>query len=213
MKKAEFLTELEDRLSAIPEKEKAEAIAYYSDMIDEYMAGGRTEESALSGLARVDYIADQILADPTLPAKKRNVHSQRESMYTKRNHLPLRRLRVWEILLVILFSPVILALVCVAFALILSFFLLCFALTVAVYALDFALAALSIAALLCAPIPSLLHTSLPGILMLLGISLLCGGLSLLLWRGANRLAIHLMRLCKYIFYRTVAKIREGRPAI
>ena len=134
-------------------------------------------------------------------------------MYTKRNHPPLRRLRVWEILLVILFSPVILALICVAFALILSFFLLCFALTVAVYALDFALAALSIAALLCAPIPSLLHTSIPGILMLLGISLLCGGLALLLWRGANRLAIYLLRLCKYVFYRTVAKIREGRPAI
>ena len=210
MNKTEFLTRLEERLEELPSETRLEAISYYERIIDEYTSAGGTEESAVSRLAYVDYIADEILEDPTLPVRKQDIHSRRTSMYHRPNRRRRHRLRWWELLLLILTFPLWALLALAACVLVLSFFAFCLLLTVAVYALDFGLAVLAVAALLISPIPALLRTSLSGLLLLLGIAFICGGLSILLFRAANRLAIRIMRLCKYLIYRTIAKIREGR---
>lgn len=210
MNKAEFLTKLEVRLEALHADDRIAAISYYEKMIDEYTASGCTEESAVSKLAYVDYIADEILEDPTLPRRKENVHNRRQSMYAEPQRKPLRKLRWWEILLLILTFPAWSVILVAGGVLFLSFFVLCLLAIVAVYAIDFALAAVAIAALLASPIPALFRTSLAGILLLLGIAFICGGLSLLLFRGANRFAIRLLRFCKYLIYRSIAKFRERR---
>ncbi len=210
MNKTEFLTQLELRLASISEDDRDAALLYYGEIIDEYMEGGYTEESAVSRLSHIDSITKEILADPSLPGRKRNIHNQRESMHAKPVRIPLRKLVAWEIFLLILTFPIWGTLLLAACILALSFFLLCILLVVAVYAIDFLLAAIAIAACLCAPIPALLQTSLPAILLLLGIAFICAGLSILMFRGANRLTIYLLRLCKYLFYRGIAKFRERR---
>jgi len=208
--KTEFLAQLEQGLAGIPDEYRADAISYYGEIIDDYTASGYSESSALLHLPHVDDVVEQILADPALASRRKNVHSRRESLHSDPIRKPSRRLKGWEIALLVLTSPFWLALLLAALVLAISFFLLCFLLSVAVYVIDFALAAIAIAALLCSPIPALLRTSLSWHLLLLGAAFLCGGLSILLFRAANRLSIYLLRLCRYLFYRGIAKFRERR---
>jgi hypothetical protein len=123
---------------------------------------------------------------------------------------PTRALRGWEIALLILTAPLWCLLALASAIAVLAFFLICFFIAIAAYAIDFSLAAIAIAALLCAPIPAFLRTNFTWPLLLLGVAFLCGGLSILLFRAANRLSIYLLRLCRYLFYRGIAKFRERR---
>lgn len=210
MTKTEYLTLLEERLAIIPDAYRNDAIAYYEEIIDDYIDSGYSETTALSYLPSVDDLAEKILSDPALASRKKNVHSRRESMHAAPIRKPRRELKGWEIALLVLLSPLWLSLLLAAILLAIGFFVFCFFLAIAVYALDFGLAAVAIAALLCVPIPALLQTSLTWLLLLLGVAFLCGGLSILLFRAANRLSIYLLRLCRYLFYRGIAKFRERR---
>lgn len=210
MNKREFLTTLEKRLDGISAEDRIAALSYYERIIDEYTVGGCTEEAAVSRLAYVDYIAEEILEDPTLPRRKKDVHSNRQSMYAQPKRKPMRKLRWWELLLLILTFPAWSIAAVAGAVLFVSFFVLCFLTVIAVYTVDFALAAIAIASLLASPIPALFRTSISGLLLLLGIAFVCGGLSILLFRVANRLAIRLLRFCKYLLYRSIAKFRERR---
>lgn len=213
MNKTEFLEKLKARLSDIPEEYQKASVLYYTELLDEYIESGYTEESAVSHLPHLDHIVDQIHADPTLPMQKMNTYSHRTSIHEEPPPPSLPKLRGWQKALLILAFPIWgIFLLLIAF-LVLFFFIFCFLLVVAVYAIDFALAALAIAALIASPIPALLRTSLPSILLLLGVAFLCGGLSILMFRGANHLTIHVLRFCRYVYFRNRAKYRERRAAV
>ena len=63
MTKQEFIGELRAQLAPLPPKDIEERLVFYSEMIDDRIEDGLSEEDAVSQIGSVDGIASQILAD------------------------------------------------------------------------------------------------------------------------------------------------------
>ncbi len=108
MTKIRFILELQDRLSGLPKSDIEERLAFYSEMIDDRMEEGLSEEEAVAAVGSVDEIASQIIAEtPLVKVAKEKIK-------------PKRKLRAWEIVLLVLGSPIWLSLLIAAFAVIIS---------------------------------------------------------------------------------------------
>ena len=94
MNKQEFLGALKKRLSGLPKDEIEERLAFYGEMIDDRTEDGRTEEEAVAEIGGADEIAAQIIADIPL------------TRLVKERIKPKRRLKTWEIVLIVLCSPI-----------------------------------------------------------------------------------------------------------
>ena len=67
MKKHEFISELRGAISALPTEEIEDRIVFYSEMIDDRIEEGCTEEEAVAAIGTVDAAADEILREFSLP--------------------------------------------------------------------------------------------------------------------------------------------------
>lgn len=67
MNRDEFLKALKDELKGLPESEVTQSLEFYSEMIDDRMEDGATEEDAVLSLGNVESIAREILLN--LPLK------------------------------------------------------------------------------------------------------------------------------------------------
>lgn len=63
MTRAEFLSELDRRLSPLPKKQSYDYLVYYAEMMTDRMEDGMTEEEAVESMERVDVIARRILGE------------------------------------------------------------------------------------------------------------------------------------------------------
>ena len=75
MTKQEFTKKLREKLRALPEQAVDERIDFYSEIIDDRVEDGLSEDDAVSGIGDVDAIADHIISDfsaskPTKEVKK-----------------------------------------------------------------------------------------------------------------------------------------------
>lgn len=129
MNKQEFIAELRRGLSGLPTREVEERLAFYSEMIDDRMEEGRTEEEAVAEMGSVDAVASQIIAD--IPFAK----------IVKEKIKPKRRMKAWEIVLLAVGSPVWLSLAISALAVILSLYVSVWAVIVSLWAVFGALVA------------------------------------------------------------------------
>ena len=109
MKRQEFLERLGKRLSWLPQGEIAERLAFYNEMIEDQMEDGVSEEEAVARIGSVDEIVSRIVEETSF------AKIAKEQMKEK------RKLKVWEIILLILGSPIwgslLIALLAVAFSL------------------------------------------------------------------------------------------------
>lgn len=94
MKKQDFVAELRRKLAGLPKQDIEERINFYSEMIDDRMEDGISEDDAVSEIGSVDDIASQIIAD--IPFTK----------IAKERIKPKRKLKVWEIVLLAVGSPI-----------------------------------------------------------------------------------------------------------
>ncbi len=94
MTKLEFISALRGKLNKYPIEEVEERINFYSEIIDDNIEDGLTEEQAVSKLGSVDEIARQIASE--IPLAK----------IVKHNAKPKRSLKTWEIVLLIALSPI-----------------------------------------------------------------------------------------------------------
>ena len=92
MRKQEFLARLRRCLAGLPQGDIEERVCFYSEMIDDRMEEGYSEEDAIHQIGSVDEVAAQIVAD-VLPAER-----------AEETTAPQRRLKVWEIVLLVLGS-------------------------------------------------------------------------------------------------------------
>ena len=111
MDRQAFLTALEARLRRLPEQERQQSLRYYEEMIDDRMEEGMDEQAAVAAMGDVAEIAQEVLMELSLPR------------LVKTRLKPQRKLRVWEIVLLALGSPVWLPLVMTAVVLFLVFYL------------------------------------------------------------------------------------------
>lgn len=185
MDKTQFLEELKRRLSGLPQSDLDERLLFYSEMIDDRVEDGLTEEEAVAGIASVDEIVEQIMAETPLSRLVKEKIQQR------------RGLKAWEILLLVLGSPVWLPLLIAAFAVCLSLYIVLWAVLSSLWAVDLSLAVSAVGGLFMAVFDLIRGNPARGAFML-GIALVCAGLAILLFFGCLELSRGLLRLTKKI---------------
>ncbi len=112
MTKNEFLSSLRGRLYGLPEADMEKSLEYYSEMIDDRIEDGMTEEEAVYDMGSIDKIVSGIISDTSLPKLVREKVKPKHS------------LRGWEIALIVLGSPIWLSLAFAAVMVLLTFYLL-----------------------------------------------------------------------------------------
>ena len=132
MTKQEFLCELEGRLSGLPRQEVQERLGFYSEMIDDRMEEGSSEEEAVLEIGSVHEIASQIIAD--IPLAK----------MAKERLKATRRPRAWETVLLILGSPIWFSLGLAVFAVIFSLYVSLWSVIVSLWAVFISLCACAV---------------------------------------------------------------------
>ena len=63
MNKQEFLAKLRNLLSGLPQEEIEERLLFYSEMIDDRMEEGYSEEESVEAVGPVDDVVEQIIAE------------------------------------------------------------------------------------------------------------------------------------------------------
>ncbi len=164
MSKQEFLARLRKGLSGLPQDDIEERLTFYSEMIDDRMEEGLSEEDAVSAIGNVDEIVAQVIAD--IPLAK----------IAKERIKPKRRLKAWEAVLLALGSPIWLSLGVAAFAVILSLYVSLWAVIISLWAVFASLAACSVAGVAAGIGFAVGGNALSGIAMV-GAGIACAGLA------------------------------------
>ena len=192
MNKNQLMDALKERLAGLPEEELKKSLDFYSEMIDDRMEDGLSEDEAVAGLGDVKEISDKILED--IPLKK--IVSEKVKKIK-----PERKLKAWEIVLIAVGSPVWfpvgLALGITAAVLALVFYFVFWLLILVFYIID-----------LCFVLGGVLGV-IAGIaafgkgmgaygFFLVGAGLFCGGLSIPFFFLCNIIAKGMLKLSKNI---------------
>lgn len=173
MGKEEFLTALQDALHGLPAKDLERSLEFYGEMIDDRMEDGLSEEEAVAAIGPVEDLVAQILAETPLPRLVRE------------KVRPHRGLRIWEIVLLVLGSPVWLPLLAAGVLVILAVYLVIWAVIVSLYAVDLSFAACGVAGLFGIYVAERTGNLAAGI-MLLGAGFVCAGIAIFLFFGFNQ---------------------------
>lgn len=133
MNKEEFLSQLRAALAGLPQDDVEERIEFYSEMIDDRIEEGHTEEEAVGGIGSIDEIASQIVSDVPL------------AKIVKERVKPSRTLRAWEIVLIVLGAPIWFSLFVAAGAVVFSLYVTLWSLLLSLWAVEVSFVASSVA--------------------------------------------------------------------
>lgn len=172
MSKQEFLVRLRKGLSGLPQDDIEERLMFYSEMIEDQMEEGLSEEEAVSAVGSVDEIAAQVVAD--IPLAK----------IAKERIKPKRRLSAGEIVLLALGSPIWLSLGIAAFAVTLSLYISLWAVIISLWAVFASLAVCFIGGVLACIVFTVGGNGASGIAMLAA-GIVCAGLSIFMFYGCK----------------------------
>ena len=154
-------------------------------MIDDRMEEGRTEEQAIAELGALDSIVAQIMSEVPL-AKP-----------VKEQGKPTRTLRVWEIILLILGSPIWLSLLVALFGIVISVYAVIWSLIVMLWAIETTVVACAVGGIFAFVILIAQGNLASGILML-GAGIVCAGLAIFGCFGCRYATVGIVKLTKQI---------------
>lgn len=172
MSKQELLAQLRKGLSGLPQDDIEERLTFYSEMIEDQMEEGLSEEDAVSAIGSVDEIVAQVVAETPL------VKIAKERIKFK------RRLSVGEIVLLTLGSPIWISLGIAAFAVILSLYISLWAVIVSLWSVFVSLAACSIGGVLACAVFTVGGNGASGLAMLAA-GIVCAGLAIFMFYGCK----------------------------
>ncbi len=199
MTKLNFILSLHDKLSGLPLDETEERLNFYSEMIDDRMEEGLSEEEAVAAVGSVDEIAAQIIAD--IPFPKIAMEKLK----------PKRRLKVWEIVFLILGAPVWLPLLISAIAVVLSVYVSWWAVLISLWAGFVSLVVCAFAGVIVGAGFAFEGFTLSG-LFLIGAALICTGLSVFWFFGCKYLTIGTGQLTKKAVLRLKKQLTKKEVA-
>ena len=185
MYKEAFLEELRRRLNGLPAEDIEERIAFYSELIDDRMEEGLTEEEAIAQTGPIDEIVSQIIAETPLHKLVKESARTRKPMSTG------------QILLIVLGAPLWLALVIVLLAVVFALYVVLWALLIALWAVEVSFI-LSAAACLAYGVYMFTQGEPMQALMCIGAGLVLAGLSIFLFFGCIAASKGVVRLTKKI---------------
>lgn len=131
MCKQDFLEALRNGLKGLPKQDIEDRIVFYGEMIDDRMEE-MSEADAVAAVGSVDDVISEILEDTSI------------AKLVKEKVRPKRRLRAWEIVLLVLGSPVWFPLAIVFAAVILVIYICLWAVVAALWSVDLALGVASV---------------------------------------------------------------------
>ncbi len=187
MNKQEFLAKLRKGLSGLPQEDIKERLTFYSEMIDDRMEEGLSERDAVSGIGSVDFIISQIREEKASPKKRR---------------------KVWELVLLILGSPIWLSLLIAAFAVVFSLYISLWSVIISLWAVFGSLIGGSFGGLAAGIVFACSGDVLPGIAVI-GAGIVCSGLSVFMFYGCKAATKGVLVLTKKIAVWTKLKKEEA----
>ena len=186
MNKQEFLSELGKKISGLPKEEIDDRLEFYEELIDDRIEAGYPEELAVENIGTPEEVSAQILSDTPL------------SLIVKEKVKPEGRKRsAWEIILLVLGSPIWLSLLIAVFAVLLSVYAVFWSLVICLWAVFIALAACFLAGLV-GFVWYLVHGNIVLSLGFLGAGLVSGGLAILLFFASREATKGVARLTRGI---------------
>lgn len=188
MNKQEFLAELRKGLSGLPKDEVEERLTFYREIIDDRMEDGIPEETAVCEIGTIDEIVSQIIAD--IPLTK----------LVKEKITPKNKLKAWEIVLIILGSPIWLSLLIAAFAVIFSLYVVLWSVIIALWAAFASFVACGLAGIAAGVYFAAGGNGLTGIAMI-GAGIVCAGLSVFMFFGCKAATKGISNLTKKLAIR------------
>ena len=170
MNKQEFLTRLKQELSGLPKEDIEERLAFYEEMIDDRIEEGVSEEEAVLAMGDIEEIVSRIIADiPFIKIAKKRIK-------------PDRRMKSWEIILLILGSPIWLSLLIVAFAIALSIYVSIWAIDISLWSVFASLIGGVLGGIGAGIVFMCTNNVYSGLIMIAG-GLVCVGLAILMFYG------------------------------
>lgn len=170
MTKQAFLLQLRNGLSGLPQEDIEERLIFYSEMIEDRMEEGLSEEQAVLEIGHIDELISQIAADTPL------------TRLVKEKIDPRKKFAVWEIILIILSSPIWLSLLIAALAVLLSLYAALWAVILSLWAVFASLVAAALFGVVAGIVYACCARVLTGITTL-SIGILCVGLSIFMFYG------------------------------
>lgn len=183
MRKQEFLETLKRKLSGLSKQDIEERLCFYSEAIDDRTEDGLSEEEAVAEIGDVNEIASQIIAEtPFIRIAKERI-------------MPERRLKPWEITLLVLGSPLWLSLIIAAVAVVFSACAAVCALIVSVWSVFIALVAGVFGGVFAGAVSVFRGNGLNAGFMA-GVSLLCAGCAILFFFGCKKVTGLIFKITK-----------------
>ena len=168
MTKIEFLADLYNGLLGLPEEDIEERVNYYSEMVDDRIEEGLTEEEAIAQIGTPEQIISQILAEMPISTV----------IKTKKSH----KFTGGEILLLALGFPIWFPLLIAAAAVLFSVYVSIWAVIVSLWSIPVSLAGCGIGGIIGGIFFAFHGHPLPG-LALISAALVCAGLSIFAFYG------------------------------
>ena len=185
MTKQEFLEQLRNGLSGLPQCEIEEHLSFYREMIEDRMEEGLSEAEAVSAVGAVPEIVAQVIAD--IPLVK----------LAKERIKPKSRLKAWEVVLLTLGSPIWMSLGVAVAAVIFALYISLWSVIISLWSVFSSLAACSLGSMLAGVIFACNENILPGIAVIAA-SLVCAGLSVFMFYGCKAATKGVLILTKKI---------------
>lgn len=172
MNKQEFLEQLRKGLSGLPEDDIGERLTFYREMIDDRMEDGIPEEEAVGEIGSIDELISQIISD--IPLTK----------LVKEKITPKKNLKVWEIVLLALGSPIWLSLLIAAASVVLAIYAVLLAIIIGWWAIQIALCACAVGGIAAGIVFVCGGNGFTGIAVS-GAGIVCAGLSIFTFFGCR----------------------------
>lgn len=186
MKKQEYLDTLRKNLDGLPTQDIEHAVSYYAEMIDDRIEDGMSETEAVADIVSPEAAADETLR--AIPLHKLVIERVK----------PKRALRVWEIILLALGSPIWVSLLICAVAVVFSIYAVLWSLVAVLYAVELSFAAGGVVGIFLFVL-YLFSQSVPSALFLLGAGLALAGLVLPMHIAAIKATKGMVGIGKRIF--------------
>lgn len=168
MNKREFLEELKKKLSGLSQNDVKEHLDFYGEMIDDMIEEGLTEQAAILKIGTVEEVVSQIISDTPL------TKIVKERVTTK------RKIKVWEIVLLVLGSPLWLSLLIAGFTVAFSLYISLWAVVISLWAVFASFIGAALGSLICGVGFILGGNNITGVFVI-GCGIALAGLSILMF--------------------------------
>ena len=186
MNKLEFLDQLKSRLNGINEEEVNKSLAYYSEMIDDRVEDGLTEEQAIEQIGTPKKIAEQILMEVPLTKLVKEKFKKDGGM------------TAMNITLLAIGSPIWVSLLISAIAIIASLYAVAWSLVISYFAVGVSLGATAVAGFFLTAV-YFVQGNIGSALFVFGAGLLLIGLTILSVIGSKYIVKAMIWLSKKIW--------------